>query len=328
MKDLVVNHYAVLNSSRGVRHYYAEIESRIRQDFNIDYYNGCRFLGRGHELIYSSNKDKVFWSPTHRGSLFASNQVITVHDVINIEFRYNGDWRKGMYKDVAARFYENSIKIVAISESTRRKLLDIFNINEKKVSVIKSGFFPILSTAHTDLEFLPTELRNKRFILFVTNHLVHKNNNRGLKAICHSHVKREGIILVIVGSLTAESISFLNSTQLHYVRMSYVSNDVFSALLNFAYFVFSPSLMEGHNLTVAQAMSCQTPVLCSNIEVHIEFFSDYPFYFDPSEVDSITHCINSFISSGIEKMADFHCDEVNRTFDHVADEYKLLFDSI
>ena len=328
MLDLVINRYATLNTSRGVKRYYSEIEKRIRKDLNIEYYDGLNFLGRFHELTYFGKKDCIFWSPTHRASIFARNQIVTVHDLINIESAYKNDWRRSAYEFLASKFYKNSITIVAISETTRKNFLNIFNIDEKKVIVIKSGLYKGSLTRVEDLCKLPFELTSVRYVLFVTNILPHKNNEMALRAICKSLVLKEKIKLVIVGSISSDSISYLNSTKLQYIIMDFVSDDFFNSLLNFAYFVFSPSLMEGHNLTIAQAMNYLTPVLCSNIEVHKEFYNNYPFYFDPSKEESIVECIDSFVNLNIYKMSDFSSVEVERTFDDVAKDYKFLFQSI
>src|SRR4051812_43465590 len=92
---LVINSAAVHYSSLGVRRYHQSIMRHLRWQDGVSTtpLSSSRMRARLGELALRGSSDAILWSPCQRGPLRARHHVITVHDCINVEYTYRGDWR-------------------------------------------------------------------------------------------------------------------------------------------------------------------------------------------------------------------------------------------
>ena len=71
--------------------------------------------------------------------------------------------------------------IIAISENTKNDLLELFDIQEQKVSVIHHGII------HRNIEYSESRLCKYPYILYVGTRGAHKNFNMFIKAFAQVH---------------------------------------------------------------------------------------------------------------------------------------------
>ena len=267
---IVINNLAVERSSRGVRRYLKMLLPWIasgieRSDGELEFLQPglSNPLDRIRELAYRPSGDPVFWSPCQRGSLRATHQVITVHDCINIEHTYADDFRGRALKTIFGEILLKAQRVVAISDATRQSLLRHYRLDPDKLLVIRS---PSDIAAAPDLEAVAGI--NRPFILMVTNPLKHKNSLFACRAYAISKYAAEQVTLCVVGGLDPAARTFCVDSGVQFVELNHVDDSRLSALYRDCALFLSASLSEGHNLTIAEALSIGAPVACSKIPAH------------------------------------------------------------
>lgn len=223
--------------------------------------------------------------------------VVTVHDLAFLRFpewvtadaaRYYGRVRQAVH---------SAERVIAVSECTRRDVLELLEVPAEKVTVIYEAagepFCP-LDVPATPREFTGRHLAPKRFALFVGTIEPRKNLPTLLRALrllldrypdLQPHPR-----LVIAGEEGWLSESILSLV--HDLRLSQevafigkVSQEELVWLYNAARFLVFPSLYEGFGLPPLEAMSCGTAVVASNAGSVPEVVGPAGLLADPHDVD-------------------------------------------
>lgn len=251
--------------------------------------------------------DLVFF-PIQDGMLYPPcKQIITVHDVDNLmpECRQEiNPLRKKLYNYKMPHILQKSAAIVAVSQFTKKRLVNDFNIEPDKIHVIYNGYdehrFRIIDSPQECLAKLGLEAGS--YILFVGSILKHKNIVRLVKAFAELN---SALCLVVAGvckdsDYLEEIIKFvsecgLNESQFRY--MEYVSDSDLPCLYAGARVFILPSLHEGFGVPIIEAMACGTPVITSNCSAMPEVAGDAAVYCDPFSVDSIAGAVRTVVGS-------------------------------
>jgi glycosyltransferase involved in cell wall biosynthesis len=292
MTDLIINGTAVTHSSLGVRRYFEAVLAHLEWPGRviINPPAPCARFVRINELFQRGRPDAVYWSPAHRGPLFAHNHIVTVHDCINIKYVYANDWRLKMLKSNFYMLMRNASTVIAISDATKNSILKNFEISSDKIVVIPGPTDLTLSNNENNLNEDKKEY--EEYILMITNQLYHKNTTRAVKAIVSSTAIARGINLRVVGSLSQEGRAICADANLKFEEHRGIDDNLLQTWIRRSKFLFAPSLDEGLNLPVADAIRSGTNVLCSDIPVHREFYSGSAAFVDPFDVAAMRLAID------------------------------------
>jgi glycosyltransferase involved in cell wall biosynthesis len=323
---LIVNQLAAIRSSRGVNRFFSAIMKNLDWDSDVKYIEASRskMLDRVLDFSRRGFTHDLFWTPCLRGPVNIPNHIISVHDCINIQYIYKNDWRLSLFKKVTQKIIDNSVKIVALSEATKKSFLENYYVEDNKIIVIRfaSNFDWIKKEKLLQCK---SNIINTRqpYILLVTNNLIHKNNPRAIQALINSSCKKLGITLRIVGSIGQAESKLLQDNGIVFSINSTVSDSTLFDLYSGALFLFSPTLSEGHNLPIGEALQIGANVLCSDIPAHREFYNGRVSFFNPLLFEDMTYSINAAIEkSGLWYLAP---DDNVRTYIDVARDYRKLF---
>jgi glycosyltransferase involved in cell wall biosynthesis len=77
----------------------------------------------------------------------------------------------------------------------------------------------------------------------------------------------------------------------------YIETDELNLFYNAADALVFPSIYEGFGLPLLEAMKCDLPVTCSDIEVFHEVADDAALYFDPNDAQDMANCITVVLSN-------------------------------
>lgn len=220
--------------------------------------------------------------------------IVTIHDLIFHHYVSGASstlplWLLGFkviaYRIVVANAARVSKKIIAVSDFTKKDIMDTLKTNKSKIEVIYE--------AADDLKISDKkEEKIKNYFLYVGNVFQHKNV--GLLLVSFKALVKEdpSLRLVFVGredflykklkehvkkDVGEEKVIFLEN----------VSDEKLSELYRGAIALVRTSLMEGFSLPPLEALENDCLVLASDIPVHREVFGDSIIYFDQFKSDDI-----------------------------------------
>jgi glycosyltransferase involved in cell wall biosynthesis len=231
-----------------------------------------------HETFYSS--DGV--APSHTVT------VLTVYDFIYEKFH-----PESRSVSVKAAAIQRADHIICISENTRNDLLEIFDLEPNKVSVVYEGIGladAVKNSSQTEANLSPCKLEAP-YILFVGHRAGYKNFERFLKAIATSSTLLKDFKIVCFGSvpLHREEMKFANSLGIPEDTLLWFSgsDSLLESFYRGAAALVYPSLYEGFGNPPLEAMSAGCPVICSNTSSMPEVSGDAAEYFNPYEIESM-----------------------------------------
>jgi len=188
---------------------------------------------------------------------------------------------------------EKAAKIIAISENTKRDLIEIFGVEESKVEVVYLGN-SMEGNSNANVEF------PDKYILFVGSREGYKNFGTfisGVKDILLNHAE---LSLVCAGGgrfNDSELQLFCElGVQGRVVQRNLTDDALAQFYKNALVFVF-PSLYEGFGIPVLEAFSCNCPLVCSNTSSLPEIAGDAAEYFDPKCEVSIANAVSKVLDS-------------------------------
>lgn len=309
----------------GVRRFFSGVMQHLDWQAAVTLTGTMRFsaLERAVEFLRIGRPDAIFWSPSHRGPLNAYHHVVSVHDCINVEYTFRDDWRLPAFRKLFNVVLNRAEAIVALSHATKSAILRNYTVAEHKVLVISPGFESPSPSARSAL----AQANDAPFVLLVTNAFAHKNTVQACRAFIRSKACATGVVLRVVGSLAAEALQVLSHTRAAVDMHAHVDDATLVTWYQRCLFLFSPSLAEGYNLPIAEALAMGANVLCSDIPVHREFYEGKAEFFDPNAVDGIVEALNC----ALDRHGSWHASQPTlsaRSYRDMAAEYRSLFQRI
>lgn len=251
-------------------------------------------LALGADLLHSPDFIPPFRRPCR--------SVITIHDLAFLRYPDLLTPESSRYYGQVGRAVESADQIIAVSEATRRDLLDLLKVDPTKVTVVYEAAgddcAPLSAgevAVHRKRLGLP-----ERFILFVGTIEPRKNIPVLLKAFARTWEKLR-VPLVVVGRkgwLYEEVFQTKDSLGLG-DEVTFVGPAAGEQLVyyyNCADCLVLPSLYEGFGLPVLEAMACGTPVVTSNVSSLPEIVGDAGLTVDPSDEDGLADAITRMLS--------------------------------
>ncbi len=250
----------------------------------IDVYHGL-----SHEIPFGINKTKI-------------KSIVTIHDLI-FE-RYPNQYSKidvKIYRQKIKYACANANKIIAISEQTKKDIIDFYKIEENKIKVCYQSCNDIFKQRISEVE----KQRIKKiynlpdkFFLTVGSIIERKNLLTIVQAL--HHLKKEiNIPLVVIGNggdykiivkdyITKNSLQndiiFLSEKEGIKDLDSFKNSTDFPAIYQQAVAMIYPSTFEGFGIPVLEALCSELPVITSNISCLPEAGGDAAFLVNPNSV--------------------------------------------
>jgi len=255
------------------------------------------------------NPPDVLFIPAHTIPIIRRpglKTVVTIHDVGFQKFlaqyqRWWGRLFEGRICDYAAR---HATHLIAVSESTKKDLIEKLGIEPDKITVIYEGVdhkkFKVQSA-----KFKVEEVRRKYgingdYLLFVGTIQPRKNLVRLIQAFSTLGAQLSTLSLVIVGKKGWLFEEIYEAPKRFGVEervkfLGYVPTDDIVTLLNGALAFVFPSLYEGFGLVVLEALACGCPVVTSNISSLPEVVGEAGILVDPYSLEDIARGIKEIL---------------------------------
>lgn len=222
--------------------------------------------------------------------------IVTVYDMIH-------ELLPGSFPahDFTAKYKHEAVMradhVICISESTRKDLIEIYDVPKGKTSVVHLASDITLSK---NFQSVPG-LDDKPFIFFVGQRGSYKNFYNFITSIAYSDRLKKSFNVVCFGggSFNDEEREKISVLGFGHNQVMQVSGDdeFLSALYSRARAFVCPSQYEGFGLPVIEAMSIGCPVICSNLSSLPEVGGDAARYFDPYDIEEMSSVIEEVVFS-------------------------------
>ncbi|MCX6297256.1 MAG: glycosyltransferase family 1 protein [Bacteroidetes bacterium] len=222
---------------------------------------------------------------------------------------------------------QKASKIISISESTKKDIINIYDVDGDKIEVIYLG--SSLNCQKKTDSLYP----DSRYILFVGNRSLYKNFNFYLESIAEL-LKDLQITFVCAGAneFTDSELILIKKLGVSKLVKHYKINDnILSSLYKNALAFVFPSLYEGFGIPVLEAFSCECPCLLSTEGSLPEVGGEAALYFNPHDAkqicDTLSVLINNqqlreeLIKKGKERLKLFSWD---KTYEQTINLYESI----
>ncbi len=284
------------------------VRRRIYQVINRQYaWNAIKFSD--YDIFHPTYYSPYFLkSLKHRQKPF----VLTIHDM-TFE-RYPQDVliydRTIQHKKLLATEADH---IIAVSENTKRDVVELLGIAPEKISVVHHGFRPVSEKV--------TQIFDK-YVLYVGERKGYKNFFQWLSAIRPLLVADPALKIVCTGNpfTTSELNLFkrwnINESIIHISA----SDEELASLYSYAICFVFPSHYEGFGIPILEAFSNGCPVCLSNASCFPEVAADAALYFNPNDAQSMYDTLHELLAKeslrneltlkGYERLKEFSLEKM------------------
>lgn len=262
-------------------------------------------------------------------------KLLTVHDLIFLKYPqfYKFIDRK-LYRWKSEKSVAQADRIIAISEQTKRDLIEYYKVQESKISIVYQTCHQAFKQTYSEDE--KNKVREKynlpaEFVLNVGTIELRKNVFSVVKALEDSDIP-----LVLVGKETSyaqEIRRFVekNKMQKRVLFLKNVSMSELAMIYQLSTVFIYPSLYEGFGIPVIEALFCRTPVITSNTSSLPEAGGPHSLYVDPLNVADVKSKLLYFWeNSSAREIAVEKSFEFVQKFseDRIAKELIKIYDSL
>lgn len=241
--------------------------------------------------LYLAFKSGLYFSPGYNCPLFfLKRSVITIHDLNHIDIEHNSSFLKKIYYEfVMKRACQKSLKVLTVSNFSKRRICEWAGISDSRVLVVGNG---------VSEEFLNKESNitnnDGEYILVVSNRKKHKNESRILSAFHTANIP-SSVKLVFTGDPdeNLENEIKRKNLQDRVIFKGRIGNNELASLYKESLFLLFPSLYEGFGLPVIEAMSSGTAVITSTTTSLPEVAGDAAVLVDPESTTEIALAISN-----------------------------------
>ncbi|MGI5991526.1 MAG: glycosyltransferase family 4 protein [Methanosarcina sp.] len=254
------------------------------------------------EVVHSPENATLFLKMNNQ------KKVITVHDILPCLFPELFGITAIRYKLLFRNTLKTADKIIAISNNTKKDLIDYFKVPEDKIVVIYSAAdskFKQLSVL--EIENIKRKYHlNFPFILYVGSFMKHKNIPSLIEAFRRfhdtEHCRLNMYKLVLVGSKKwqydeiFEMVLEFNLKD-DVIFLGSVPDGDLPLLYNAASLFVYPSVYEGFGLPPLEAMACGCPVITSNSSSLPEVVGDAGLLVDTCNIDHLVDSMHKVLTN-------------------------------
>jgi glycosyltransferase involved in cell wall biosynthesis len=240
--------------------------------------------------------------------------AVTIHDII-FE-RYPGQYSRidvEIYKRKFKYACEHADKIIAISQQTKKDIIEFYGTPEKKITVCYQSCNPAFGQVVNDK--VKQQVKEKyslpdQYFLYVGSIIERKN----LLGICKAmYLLRNDLTtpLIVIGDGTKykqqvkdfvrqhdldDRIIFLSDNALAKVASSFLRAEDFPAIYQMAVAMIYPSFFEGFGIPVLEALWSGLPVITSDVSSLPEAGGPGAYYVNPNSAEEIAGGMKSIYS--------------------------------
>lgn len=300
------------------------------------------FIPLKRSLFIKNKKEIVHFFNYHVPPGSGGKNICTIHDMAYIDVPETVKLKTRKNLDInLKKSIKRADKIMTISEFSKSRICDVFNVDEKNIFVIPLGvntnFFKKIDNKEKVVEVKNKYHIQGDYFLYIGTIEPRKNLERLIKAYSIFRESGNNITkLVLAGKKgwyyeeifeVAQKSKYSDDI----IFTDYVEEEDIVPLLNGSEVFVFPSIYEGFGLPPLEAMACGVPVLTSNNTSLGEYFGDCSVTVDPYSIENIALGLGKIINNnelragliekGYKKVKQLSWDN---TVDILVNEYDKL----
>lgn len=258
------------------------------------------------QTTYSFDIVHSHYRPFHINSSIPCGKILTIHDLIPLLYSQWYGNQYDYYNEEIRKGAEEADIVIAVSEYTKKDIVEYYNIPEDKVKVVYSGLFPPKLFEEDGAGESVAGLEKEKFLLTVSGLGPHKNQTGLVEAFLYyiQHHPESGLKLVLTGpvrryEVIRDILRKHSDLEKAIVFTGYVTDAQLVWLYRKAVAFLYTSFYEGFGLPILEAMSVGKAVICSNTSSMPEVGGNAVEYCNPHEIESISDAINHVVSDAV-----------------------------
>ena len=259
--------------------------------------------------LWSLDLDLVHFTHFNVPLFYFGKFIVTIHDLILTKYPTErastlGPWlyriKHALYQIVINSAVKRAMKVVAVSEYTKKEVVRHFKCTPEKVAVTLEAVDPVPLSDGGEVIIVKYHIA-KPYILYVGNAYPHKNCERLVEAFQMLLKEEPGYHLVMVGredyfySRLKKLVSQKELTRVVHFP-GFVTDSDLPAFYRHARVYAFPSLCEGFGLPALEGCQYGVPVVASNNSSLPEVLGEAAVYFNPEKTDEMYQAIRKVIS--------------------------------
>lgn len=260
-------------------------------------------------------------------------KVLTIHDMIPLLFpqwfnvesyeRFNVSLRKSAIE---------ADRIIAMSENTKRDIVNSYGVDEKKIEVVYSGIQPKILDRNVDIDVEKQFGISGPYILSVCT-IEPRKNLKGLIDAFLTYKSRHpqsDLKLVLTGrnGWNAEIVEIIQQHERYcddIIRTGFVSEEELAVLMRKSLAMAYISFYEGFGLPILEGMAAGKAVISSNTSSMPEVGGDAVVYCDPHDKESIVEAMEQVVENeSFRKMIENRAEQRARMFSYKKSAEQVL----
>jgi len=241
-------------------------------------------------------------------------KVVTIHDLKYLKYPHffkNFSKIKAKYLEYTMKKgVKKADKIIAVSRSTKKDIINILGIEKNKIRVIyEASNLAMYSQKNSNMsnEKIIKKYSVKRpYFLYVGEKRPHKNIEGLIEAFAIFKEKYDQwkTFLVITGRKYSGYQDYINKAEKlcvmdYLIFTDFIPDEHLKPIYSEAEALLFVSYYEGFGIPILEAMECGTPVITSNISSMPEVAGEAALLVDPNNIQEIVEKMNNIVNSKI-----------------------------
>ena len=240
--------------------------------------------------------------------MYPMRNVLVVHD---LQHEYHPEFFAPDVLEERRRVFGDSIRhadhLIAVSEHTRKTIIETLGIDPKKVTTVHEAADPIFHPQGRRLlektkVLHKYGLQDDKYLYFPGNTWPHKNHAGAIEALAILRDRHDVKPLLVVSGAMKESqpalLGKIKKLKLdNQVRfIGYCPPEDMPLLYEGAAMLVYPSFFEGFGIPLVEAMWCDCPIVCSNVSSLPEIAGDAALLVDPNCPEELAGAIHRVLT--------------------------------
>lgn len=225
-----------------------------------------------------------------------------------------------LYKPIQVWYHDLTMRrikqradvIITISEFSKKEIIELYGVSEKKIKVVYLGFdvnnFFVQSSNEPNQEVLEKYNITRPYLLYIGRLEKKKNIANMIAAFALAKEAQPDLKLVLAGSAghqfdDIKKIIDDNKLENEVIITGYVDQADLPVIYNQAEIFLFPTLYEGFGLPILESMASGVPVVTSNFAPHTEVGGEAAYYADPHSSQALADGIIKILSDADSKQS-------------------------